>query len=75
MADNYLQFSEVVARLKKKEEAWLKKQLQPIRVFANKEYPEDAVPAELADKDADWTGVRFLREKTDHDPDWDAIGF
>ena len=34
MADNYLQFSEVVARLKKKEEAWLKKQLQPIRVFA-----------------------------------------
>lgn len=75
MADNYLQFSEVVARLKKKEEAWLTKQLQPIRVFANKEYPEDAVPAELADTDADWTGVRFLRDKTDHDPDWDALGF
>jgi len=75
VADNYLQFSEVVARLKKKEEAWLTKQLQPIRVFANKEYPEDAVPAELADTDADWTGVRFLRDKTDHDPDWDALGF
>ena len=75
MADNYLQFSEVVARLKKKEEAWLTKQLQPIRVFADKEYPEDAVPAELADKDADWTGVRFLRDNTDHDPDWDVLGF
>ena len=60
MADNYLQFSEVLAELTEPEEAWLKEQLQPIRVFGDKEYPEDAVPAELADTDADWTGVRFL---------------
>ena len=75
MADNYLQFSEVVANLTEPEEAWLKEQLQPIRVFADKEYPEDAVPAELANTEPDWTGVRFLRDKTDHDPDWDALGF
>ena len=75
VADNYLQFSEVVANLTTPEEEWLKEQLQPIRVFADKEYPEDAVPAELADTDADWTGVRFLRDNTDHDPDWDVLGF
>ena len=75
MADNYLQFSEVIAKLTEPEEAWLKEQLQPIRVFGDKEYPEDAVPAELADTDPDWTGVRFLRDKDDHDPEWDALGF
>ena len=75
MADNYLQFSEVIANLSEPEEAWLKDQLQPIRVFGDKEHPEDAVPAELADTDADWTGARYLRDKTDHDPDWDALGF
>ena len=75
MADNYLQFSEVIANLTEQEEAWLKDQLQSIRVFGEKECPEDAVPAELADKDADWSGVRFLRDKPDHDAEWDALGF
>ena len=75
MADNYLQFSEVIANLTEQEEAWLKDQLQSIRVFGEKEYPEDAVPAELADKEADWSGVRFLRDKPDHDAEWDALGF
>ena len=75
MADNYLEFSEVIANLTEPEEAWLKEQLHPIHVFGDKEYSEDAVAAELADTDADWTGVRFLRDKTDHDPDWDALGF
>jgi hypothetical protein len=75
VADNYLQFSEVIANLTEQEEAWLKDQLQSIRVFGEKEYPEDAVPAELADKDADWSGVRFLRDKPDHDAEWDALGF
>ncbi len=75
MADNYLQFSEVIANLTEQEEAWLKDQLQTVRVFGEKEYPEDAVPAELADMKADWSGVRFLRDKTDHDAQWDALGF
>lgn len=75
MADNYLQFSEVLANLTAPEEAWLKEQLQPIRVFGDKEYPEDAVPTDLADTEADWTGVRFLRDNGDCDPDWDALGF
>ena len=75
MADNYLQFSEVIAKLTEQEEAWLKDQLESIRVFGEKEYPEDAVPADLADKEADWSGIRFLRDKPDHDAEWDALGF
>jgi hypothetical protein len=75
VADNYLQFSEVVAKLTEQEEAWLNEQLESIRVFGEKEYPEDAVPADLADKEADWSGVRFLRDKPDHDAEWDALGF
>jgi hypothetical protein len=75
VADNYLQFSEVIANLTEQEEAWLKDQLQSVRVFGEKEYPEDAVPTELADTDADWSGVRFLHDKPDQDSQWDALGF
>lgn len=75
MADNYLQFSEIIPKLNPEEEAWLKEQLQPIRVFGQKEYPEDAAPAELADTKPDWAGVRFLRDSGDCDPDCDVLGF
>ena len=75
MADNHLEFSEVLANLTEPEEAWLKEQLQPICVFGSTEYPEDAVPAELAGTKPDWAGVRILRDKPDHDPQWDALGF
>jgi hypothetical protein len=37
MADNYLDFSEIIANLTGPEEAWLEEQLQPIRVFGDKE--------------------------------------
>lgn len=75
MADNYVLFSEVIANLTEEEEAWLKEQLQPIRVFGGKEYAEDAVPAELADTSSDWEGVRFLRDSADYDPDFESLGF
>ena len=75
MADNHLEFSEVLGDLVESEEAWLKEQLQPICVFGDTEYLGAAVPAELATTKPDWTGVRFLRDKPDHDPQWDALGF
>jgi hypothetical protein len=75
VADNYLDFSEIIANLTEEQEAWLKEQLQPIRVFGAKEYPEDAVPAELAETEPDWAGVRCLQDKTDYDPQYDALGF
>jgi hypothetical protein len=75
VADNYQQFSEILANLSEHEEAWLKEQLQPIRIFANKEIPNDSVPAELADAEPDWTGIRFLHDKDDYDSQWTALGF
>ena len=75
MADNYLQFSEILANLSEPEEAWLKELLQPICVFGGKEYPNDSVPTELADAEPDWAGVRFLRDKDDYDPAWNSLGF
>ena len=75
MAENNLEFSEVIPQLTAKEEAWLDEQLQTVCIFGDKEYPEDAVPAELAGIKPDWTGVRFLRDKTDFDPQCDALGF
>jgi hypothetical protein len=75
MADNYLEFSEVIANLTEPEEAWLKEQLEAICVFGDKEYAEDAVPAERADTEPDWSGIRFLRDKEDYDPAWDYRGF
>ena len=90
MADNYLEFSEVIPKLRKREEAWLKAQLQHVAVFGDKEYtidpvpdesPErypdlsDFVPAELAECDPDWYGVRFLRDQEGYDPEYDLLGF
>ena len=37
MADNYLQFSEVVANLMEPEEAWLKEHLQSVCIFGDNE--------------------------------------
>jgi len=76
MADNYLQFSEIITHLTEAEEAWLKEQLQAICIFGDKEYAEDAVPAELAGtKKPDWKGIRFLRDAGGYDPEWDERGF
>jgi hypothetical protein len=70
MADNYLQFSEILPRLTAEEEAWLKDQLAPARFDAEgNEIPEDS------DKDAAWTGPRFLRGDLDFDPEYDSMGF
>jgi hypothetical protein len=90
VADNCLQFSEAIPKLKKREEAWLKAQLQHVAVFGDKEftidpvpddsperYPDlsDFVPAELAERDPDWYGVRFLRDQEGYDPEYDLLGF
>jgi len=70
-----METTEVISKLSKKEEAWLKEQLQPIRVFGDREYPEDAVPAKVAETEPEWSGLRFLRDNGDYDPDCDCLGF
>jgi hypothetical protein len=68
MADNYLEFSEVIPQLTAAEESWLREQLQPICLYGDREYPADedgypvGNPEEVADKDPDWVISRFLRE-------------
>jgi hypothetical protein len=72
MADSYLTFSEVLPQLAAEEEAWLQRQLEPVRLRGGQELAEDA------QQEADWCGPRFLADFADHDPhadrDADADG-
>jgi len=76
MADNFLSFSEVIPNLAPEEEAWLRKQLEVVYVFGDREYAEDELPAELDAADADWSGCRAWRDLEDYDPDdGETVGF
>jgi hypothetical protein len=72
MADNYLQFSETLGPLTRKQEAWLQQQLEPIIVINGKEFPENDAPD--CDK-PDYRGLRFLRDYEDLNDDADTCGF
>lgn len=76
MADNYLEFSEVIPRLSNAEVDWLRRQLQVVHVFGDREYAEDDLPDHLKGEDADWVGCRAYRDMADYDPDdGDGAGF
>lgn len=67
MADNYLQFSEVLPRLTPEEAAWLRKQLEQICVINDVEYCIHAIPTELQDENVEWHGCRAYRDMVDYD--------
>lgn len=72
MADYNLDFSEVVSKLTRPEEAWLKHQLETIYVFGDQEYTTEKVPEALDLATADWHGCRNHRDlpgldEYDHD--------
>ena len=69
MANNYLEFSEVVPHLTAEEETWLRKQLQCVYVFGSQEFTEDELPSGLHGEDADWYGCRAWRDLQGYDPD------
>jgi hypothetical protein len=76
MANNYLEFSEVLPHLTAEEELWLRNQLETVYVFGDCEYVEDEVPSDLDTADADWSGCRAWRDLEDGDPDdGETIGF
>lgn len=76
MADNYLEFSEVIPRLTTEEEAWLKSQLEQVCVIDGVEYPADAVPEELQGQETQWLGCRAYRDMDDYDADFgEGVGF
>ena len=76
MANDYLQFSEIVPRLSPEEEGWLQEQLQSIQALGDREYPEDAPDDKvLPPGEPDFTGPRFLRDNPDFDSDSEVLGF
>ena len=76
MADNYLQFSEVIPHLSPEETAWLRDQLKIVHVFGGKEYTKGEIPKQLDVADAEWAGCRAFRDMEGYDPElWPAAGF
>ena len=76
MANNYLQFSEVIPQLTTQEAGWLRGQLEVVCVFGEHEHAEDKLPPGLDCDEADWIGCRAYRDMLDYDPNygWD-LGF
>jgi len=72
VANNYLEFSETLGPLTKKQEAWLQQQLEPIVVVNGTEFPEDDAPE---CDEPDYRGLRFLRDYEDLDDNADTPGF
>ena len=70
MANNYLQFSEVIPQLTTQEADWLRGQLEVVCVFGEQEHPEDKLPPGLDRDKADWIGCRAYRDMLGYDPEW-----
>ncbi len=69
MADYYTEFSEVIPNLTGEERDWLADQLQVVKVYDGKEYPEGQVPESLVASEPDWHGCRAYRDMDDYDSD------
>jgi hypothetical protein len=65
VADNYLEFSQVITDLSQEEETWLASQLDTVHVFGDREYAADQVPGDLDQCEADWIGCRAYRDDPD----------
>jgi hypothetical protein len=74
MAENYLQFSEILPDLTADEEAWLRTRLELIAVRGEAEVPIDHLDGRAVNG-ADWYGPRFLRDHGDVDFESDTLGF
>ena len=70
MADNYVEFSEVLTGLTDQERNWLQGQLEIIRVFDGQEYPDEALPKCFDPAKAEWHGCRGLRDFSEYDPEF-----
>jgi hypothetical protein len=76
MANNYLEFSEVLPHLTDDEEAWLRSQLEIVSVVGDRQYAEGEVPNDLDGAGDEWCGCRAWRDLEGFDPDDDEpIGF
>lgn len=67
MANNYLQFSEILDQLTDDEHRWLKEQLETVLVFGDQQYTARDLPGDLSEDKADWSGPRVLRDFPDEE--------
>jgi hypothetical protein len=58
MANQYLEFSEVLPNLTSEEEAWLNEQLEIVHVFGDQQYTSAELPEGLDAMKSDWCGIR-----------------
>jgi hypothetical protein len=86
VADNYLQFSEIIPSLSAEEEQWLKRELEPIAIVDGVEYPYalgeyDIVLSSSGEKvsldTAQFAGCRAYRRMPGYDNGFhnDSAGF
>jgi hypothetical protein len=68
MANNFIQFSEMIPHLTEEEGRWLKEQLEVIFIHAGKEYTEADLPKGLSRSDLEWSGCRAYRDLDGFDP-------
>jgi hypothetical protein len=75
VANNYLNFSEVLPRLTAEEEQWLEHQLEVVSVFGDREFAEgEDIPDDVEGEE--WNGCRAYRDMPDYDADYgDGPGF
>jgi hypothetical protein len=70
MADNYLEFSEIIDDLTPDEEAWLETQMEEVCLADGRE-----VGDEDEDSEVDWIGPRFLSGRRDMYESDEGLGF
>jgi hypothetical protein len=75
LANNYLQFSEVIQQLTPAEERWLNEQLSFVYVFDGEELDEEHLPGTKHPEDADYRGCRAFSDMEDADSGDDDAGF
>ena len=75
MANSYLQFSQVIPHLTEGAETWLRRQLERVYVFGEREYTETELPGDLDRQNADWSGFRGWRDAEAPPQDDEFVGF
>jgi hypothetical protein len=75
MANNYVQFSEVMPRLTLEEEQWLKRQLEIVYVFDGHEHGDLELLEDKDPDEAEFVGCRAYRDMEDYDSSEEDAGF
>jgi hypothetical protein len=75
VANNFVQFSEVIPQLRPDEEQWLRHQLEIVSVVDDKEFADGDEPEDDDPDDAEFRGCRAFRDMEDYDSSEKDAGF